>query len=289
MKEPSKELVQSKNSLAQSNNQRTLLGAWIQTPHQSNIAKTFEGKRLKDYNSDDMAKLVELMARWRILLGVTSEPTSEELTIICQFAYENYPHLTWDDFYWAMTGAIMGKYDLGFIMQKNLNTFYVTKALNAYLAEKAEIVNEIARAKEKYEMERQSKSVEMTPEQRANNFREHLVTMYRAYKDGGDVRIMDLGGLVYDWMRRAKVLEPTQADITEALSYANDRYIAERQEENMRKLFVEAIDKKSEEIQRKKLARVFLIAKVFDAHEWMDLAKMVKPEHFSEKNLVGIV
>jgi len=227
-----------------------------------------------------MAKLVELMARWRTLLGVTSEATSEELTIICSFAYENYGHISYMDFYNAMNGAIMGKYDLGFIMQKNLNTFYVTKALNAYLAEKAEIVNEIIRQKEKYELEQNNRKVELTPERRADNFRDHLITMYRSYKDGGEARIMDLGGLIYDWLRRTKILEPTQADISDALTHANNRFIAERQEESMRKLFAESIDKKSEDLQKKKLARVYLISKVFDAHELVELVKKVEVKDF---------
>ena len=282
MKESSHELVHSKNSLAQSKKPNSLSGAWIKTIEQHNVVATFDGKKLRDYNSEDMGKLVELMAKWRTLLGVTSEVTSEELTVICSFAYENYPYLTLQDFHYAMTGAIMGKYDLGFIMQKNLNAFYVTKALNAYLAEKQEKVNEIIRQKEKYEIEQSQKKVELTPEQRANNFREHLITMYRNYKEGGEQRIMDLGGLIYDWLRRTKILEPSQKDVAEALSHANDRYIAERQEESMRKLFVESIDKKSEEIQRKKLARAFLIAKVFDSHELTELAKKVRVADFEK-------
>ncbi len=70
--------------------QNKLIGDWIQNEVEYEVAKTFDGKRIGQYTKEDMTKLVELMAHWRVLLGVTSDSTEIELVVICQFVYDNF-------------------------------------------------------------------------------------------------------------------------------------------------------------------------------------------------------
>lgn len=261
-----------------------LYGSWVKNPTELTIVQTFDGKRIRDYNSDDMAHLVELMAKWRYLLGATSDPTPEELTVVCQFVYDNFGSLTYLDISTAMNWAIGGKIDMGFVMQKSLSTFYVAKAIKLYLIEKTEIVNEIARAKERAEMEAKAKPVELTPEERATNFKEHIIAVWKAYKADGEAGLFDLGSMVYNWMRKSQILIPTPQDIAIAMQKGNDRYIRERQEENIRNILNKSNDEKAEQRTIKKYAREYLISQVFDKYSINQLIAHISPMHFVKEN-----
>lgn len=261
-----------------------LYGSWVKSATQLTIVQTFDGKRIRDYNSDDMAHLVELMAKWRYLLGATSDPTPEELTIVCQFVYDNFENLTYLDICTAMNWAIGGKIDMGFVMQKSLSTFYVAKAIRLYLNEKTEIVNEIARAKERAEMELQAQKVELTPEQKAANFKEHIIAVWKAYKSDGEAGLFDIGSMVYNWMRKSQVLIPTPQDVSVAMQKGNDRYIRERQEENLRNILNKTTDDKAEQRTIKKYAREYLISQVFDKYDINQLVAHIRAAHFIKEN-----
>lgn len=275
----------SQNLIVQYKAQNTLYGTWVKSPTELTVVQTFDGKRIREYNSEDMAYLVELMAKWRFLLGATSDPTPEELTVICQFIYDNFDKLTYLDIHTAMNWAINGTLDMGFVMQKSLSTFYVAKAIRLYLAEKAEIVNKVARAKEIAELEQKNKQgAELTPQQRANNFKDHLLTVWKDYKENGYGGIYDIGGMVYDWLRRSRILTPSSAQIEEAMRFGNDKHIRERQEENLRNILSKSNDKNTDERTIKKYAREYLIGRFFDTVEINALLSKIHPSQFEKRD-----
>lgn len=74
----------------QSKGQNKLLGDWIRNESELALVLTYDEKRIGDYDKEDMTKLVELMGKWRLLLGVNSEVTATELVEICRFVFQNF-------------------------------------------------------------------------------------------------------------------------------------------------------------------------------------------------------
>jgi hypothetical protein len=137
------------------------------------IAATYSGKRIRDFDHNDMRMLVELMGLWRINLGVTAESTAEELVVICQFVYDNFGQFTLDDIRAAMNLVVSGKINLEYVTQRNISSYYVSRALKAYEEYKREMVNQIAIDKENYlKRQEQRNRIELTPLERANSFKD---------------------------------------------------------------------------------------------------------------------
>jgi len=260
-----------------------LIGNWIKNDNELAIANTFSEKKIKNYNAKDMEKLVELMARWRLLLGATSEVSPDELTFICQFLYDNFKNLTIGDITIAMNWAISGRTDLGFVSQKTISSFYVSKAIQAYLDEKKRIIDSIAYEKQKHEeREQNGRKIEITPEEAANNFKDHVISVFRWWMENGYVN--DFGDMVYNWLKKSGNLKSTPELINAALSYANDKYLKERQAESLKSIVIQTVDPKTEENRKKKLAREYVISQIFNETEITELIIKIKPIHFIKDN-----
>ena len=89
--------------------QNVLIGDWIRNDTEIAVAQTFSEKRIGSFDREDMAKLVEVMAKWRVLLGVNNDSSETELIVICQFVYDNFKKFTLMDIKLAMNWAVSGK------------------------------------------------------------------------------------------------------------------------------------------------------------------------------------
>lgn len=269
----------SNNSLTQYNGQNSLIGDWIKTETELAIAKTYAEKKIGDFTREDMTKLVEIMAQWRILLGVTSDPTEQELIIICQFMYDNFKKFTLSDVRLAMNWAIAGKFDVGFVTLKNINSYYVSRVMNAYDEYKRQIFNGFMEEREKMRRRQEiDKPRTLTNQEKAETFKDFVVSMYRAYQ--GDGLLYDVGDSLYDWIKRTGQLNPNKQEIQEAVEYGRRRFNEEMQEKNLKNLLTEALDKKSKEDQQRKYAREYIIRLYFERMTLGEILRKIDVSQF---------
>ena len=262
-----------------------LIGDWVRNEDELALAKTFTEKKIKYYNREDMTHMVDLMARWHLLLGVTTDSTQTELVFICQFVYDNFGHLVLTDLQMAMNWTIAGKLDVGFTSQKNLSAYYVSKALNAYMERKAQIINEIGANKEKYlrELERNTK-ISITPVERANIFKDFLISVYESYIER-EV-FWDINEDIYTWLKATGQISPTKEQINEALIYGDERIRKEKAEAAFDKAIKGAVDSHANqdpETKRKKYARQYIVGKLFKETELHILLNRINLDYFKNK------
>ena len=274
--------TQSANSQIALQKPNNLIGEWIKTDDELATARTFSEKRIKDYKSEDMAELVKVMAQWRLLLGVTNDSTETELIVICQFIYDNFGKFTLADIRLAMNWSISGKIDVGFVTQKNISAFYISKCMQSYEARKILLVNEIAYNKQRMESRRDldTKS-EVTPEYKCQVFKEYLISIYESYKD--NETFWDTQESIYKWMKATNQINPTKDEIDEALNYADVKMRKDKEERNMetilRGIKPTSADQNPEE-KRKKYAREYIVCKKFDETDIIQLLKKVHVSYF---------
>lgn len=273
------QLANSQIALQKPNN---LIGSWVRTDDELSVARTFSEKRIKDYKSEDMAELVKVMAQWRLLLGVTNDSTETELIVICQFIYDNFGKFTLADIRLAMNWSISGKIDVGFVTQKNISAFYISKCMQSYEARKIQLVNEIAYNKQRFESRRDldTKS-DVTPEYKCQVFKEYLISIYESYKD--NETFWDTQESIYKWMKSTNQLNPTKEEIDKALIYADVKMRKEKEERNMetilRGIKPTSADQNPEE-KRKKYAREHIVCKKFESTDIIQLLKKVHVSYF---------
>lgn len=255
-----------------------MIGNWIKSDEEHAVALTYGEKRIGDFNREDMTKLVEVMAQWRILLGVTSDSTEQELIIICQFVYDNFKKYTLSDIKLAMNWTISGKIDVGFVSQKNISSYYVSRALNAYDEHKRRIYNKFMYEREKHLSRLEQAPPDRTPEEKANTFKSLIVGMYESHMNGSF--FIDFGDFVYNWLKKTNQLSRDKAVIDEAVNYGRDRYLEERRKESIN--LSSAIEPEAKEQRQKKLARHYMIMKYFESTSVGQIVQSIKPEQFLE-------
>ncbi len=239
-------------------------------------------KKIGEFKREDMTKLVELMAQWRLLLGVTSESTEQELIVIVQFMYDNFKKFTLADVRLAMNWAISGKTDVGFVTQKNISSFYVSKAMKAYDDEKRVIYNRLMAEREKFlaKMEDENKP-KVTPLMKAESFKEMIVGMYDSVQSGGI--FYDIGDIVYNWLKRSGQLKPTKEQIAAAVRYGQDKYYEEKEQQSLRQKLTDTIDPMDKDKKQKKYAREFIIMQYFTIHTIGEIINKIHPSQFTEE------
>lgn len=234
-----------------------------------------------------MTKLVEVMAQWRLLLGVTSDSTEQELIVICQFLYDNFKKFTLSDIKLAMNWTISGKVDVGYVTQKNISSYYISRALNAYEEEKRRIYNKLMYERDK-QIERQKNEDHsaITAKDRANIFKEAILTMYKSYKEGRP--IIDFGDFAYNWLKRTNQLSKDPIVISDAIKYGQDMYLKERHSEGGLSPFSNLGKTEDKQDRQKKLSRQYMIMQYFNHHTIPEIISKINILDFTDdKSLKG--
>ena len=273
--------------MTQSNKQNELIGNWIENETELQLVKTFSNKKIGHYDKQDMAKLVELMAKWKVLLGAANEATSAELILICQFLYDNFKKFTLEDIEIAMNWAISGKIDMSFVSTKTISALYVSKALQLYEEEKKNIINKIASEKASYERKESiNNNVEATPQQKAEIFKELLINTYVDYKE--KEYFHDFKDFIYNWLKDNKIFVPTKSLINEAMIYGETktREFKELEKENKKQVFTitKYFESQDDSYRKKKFARQFIVMQFFNkVNNLKELINYIKLEQFKIK------
>lgn len=239
-------------------------------------------KRIGSFSREDMGDIVDLLANWRLMLGVTSDATKEELVFITQFVYENYKHFTLSDMKMAKDWTIMGKIEVGFVTQKTFSSYYISRCLNAYEDYKRAVINEIDSNRDRYIAKKSIENpVKLTPQQEAESFKEYLVAMYQTRKDGREM--IDLGNMMYNWCKKAGLVQSNAKLVSDAMAYATAKYREQRQSDYMAKGMMSSfVPTGNEEEQKKRYARLYMIGIIFDSTPLSVLIQKIKPEQFKK-------
>ena len=231
-----------------------------------------------------MSQLVELMAKWKVLLGATNEATSAELVLICQFIYDNFKKFTLEDIKIAMNWAISGKIDMSFVSTKSISALYVSKALQLYEEEKKLIINKIAAEKIAFERkESLNNSTPVTEQEKANIFKTILIDVYISYKQEG--KFLDFKDFVYNWIKNNKIFVPSKKDINDAMIYGETKTREYKHLEQKNKKEVISVTKyfesQDDEYRKKKFARQYIVIQFFDKlNNLQELLNYIKLEQF---------
>jgi hypothetical protein len=227
-----------------------------------------------------MGDIVDVLAQWRLLLGVTTDATQEELIFITQFLYDNYKHLTLSDLKMSKNWAISGKIDVGFVSQKTFSSYYISRCLNAYEEEKRRIINEVIERKERYEAKKALENpVKLSPQEEAKSFKDYLLTLFKAYSE--DREFYDFGDMLYSWGKSVGLIKPDNKEVSDAMIYATERLRDYKQSEN-RLIASKNVDVMDDETRKKKFARIFVITNMFRKHTISEIIQKIDINYFKK-------
>jgi len=213
--------------------------------------------------------LILLVSKWRIYIGIPKSDVSEELAVICQFINQNYSFLTLDEINLAIQLSITRKLsDTEFYGY--FSPMYVAKVLDSYLYYRKITMADAIRKKEKHDAEIREQQNRPTPEKQAETNKSIIRGFYNDWKEKGE--ISDPFSLVYNYLRKHKLLEVSKEDIEKAQEYARTK-IANMKKEDRTQMFTET--------DEKRLARNWCVQKYFQTVDIDVLIDNIKAEQFT--------
>ena len=233
---------------------------------------------LSEADSDMMKRLVDILAKWRWMVGISTQNQDEdemakELVLLAQFIQQNYPILTLDEINLSIDLSLTGKLNVDSKPYNVFSPLYVGRILNAYIDHKRSVYNKTYENKLLAESKQPPK--EVTPEEKMKSMVELVEYLYRQYKEKGVMN--DHLNVMYNFLRRTNKLKPPKELVDEAMEYG--KRMAKEQRENM---FVKVLlsEKPNKENVEKRYARNYCVQKYFDKLPLEEIIKSINLQDF---------
>ncbi len=205
--------------------QKDSISGWAKGNDELALVRSIEGRvQAKDFVNSDMNKLVDLLGKWRLMVGVNTEVSPQEYIVIAGFIFENYKYITLEEIDLAITLSLKG--ELGDVDVKtygNFSALYVSAIINAFYVYKREHIMEILQRKGKEEREKLMETPKPSPVEQRDSMREIMFDEYNHYKEHDTIK--DYGSLVYNFLLRTKRITITNEDVEAALAYGRTEAI----------------------------------------------------------------
>jgi len=229
-------------------------------------------------NLKDFSKIIDVVAKWRMYIGMPKQDISEELSVIASFIGMTYKHLTLKEVELAYhLSAIRVLDDVEF--HGYFSPMYVGKVIDAYLYYRKKNLADAIRRKETEEWKQADKKNRPTPEKQAEDWKEMVEDFYKKYKETGEIE--DVFNLCYDYFRnKSKILKISKETLDEAMIYGQEK--ADKKKKNSNP-FIRSFTENSIEKERDRWAKNYCVQKFFSNIKEINLLlETIKPEHFKE-------
>jgi len=205
--------------------QENTLIKYVENQEEYNFNLAFFNKTIKHINNNDIDTLIDILAKWRWMSGVSALNQSEdeiaqELALISKFIISNYQSLTLEEISLAIDLSLTDKLDVDVKTYNTFTPMYVSRILNAYKQYKFDLFNKL-KAKEKIAKEKLEKEKKLSPQEKMDATIDLLKYFYEQYKLNGEIN--DYFNTAYNFLKRTNKLEIDKATIDEAMIYGGEK------------------------------------------------------------------
>ena len=160
------------------------LAVWTRNSVEKEVVLAAYGKQIGNYTTtEDLTKLIGMVTKWRIMLGLSKEMSEEELKINVQFIKTNYPKFTLKDIDIAINWSLQGKLGVTVEPYGAFSPLYISRILNAYGAKSEEMINEVLQRKKLEARLQASEKTVLTYDESVKQRREYIVWFINKIKN----------------------------------------------------------------------------------------------------------
>jgi hypothetical protein len=248
------------------------LSSFTRTNEERAIANCIENSILIGRKKpNEIEDLIDSIAKWRIYVGLPKDDATFDLVLISNYVYNSFPFLTISEFELAWMLSINNKLeDCTFF--GTFSPLYIGKVLNSYLQYRKMVMADTIKRKEAAEFEEKYKINKPSAKEQCDTIRSIIKSQYDNYKKSKE--IIDPFNLIYNFLRKHKILKVTQQDIDIAMLYGNNKY------DKLENIMVNNIFNISKEEKIKNIARCYLVQKFFENIEIDSFISTIKEEMF---------
>ena len=223
-------------------------------------------------NLSDLNPLVNVVAKWRMYIGLPKEDISEELSIVADFLFKQYQFLTIAEIELAYTLSVTNKLkDVEFY--GSFSPLYVGKVLDSFLYYRKLTLADTIRRKQQYDNEMKEIENRPTPNKQCNDLKGLVKDMYEENKKNG--QIIDPFNICYNFFRKTKMIIVKKDEIDLAMDYGKKMYLSKE-----RNLFDKVTDS-SRDLEIQRYARNWCVQNYFNNVSIDIILNNIKVEHFT--------
>lgn len=223
-------------------------------------------------------QIVNLVALWRMYIGIPKSDVAEEIAFVSKYIQENYNFLTLAEIQLAIKLSTKGVLkDAEF--NGYFSPMYVSKVLESFLFYRKVTMAEPVRQRELAIIEEKEKQNKPSSEEQARRFQELFRNFYAEWQKTGEIN--DPFSIAYNYMRKNNLLPVSKQMVADAQEYGKkkaDEYIKARQKSGRKMAFQISQIFGMEE---KKWARNYCVQKFFENVDIENLCSKIIPEHFN--------
>ena len=246
------------------------LAVWTRNNVEKDVVLASYGKQLGNFTSaEDITKLIAVVTKWRIMLGLSKEMSEEELKINVQFIKTNYPKFTLKDIDIAINWSLQGNLDVNVEPYNAFSPLYISRILNAYGAKSEQMINEVIQRKRLESRLQASEKTVMTYDESVKVRREYIVWFIKKIK-AENKYIGDFDNIMWDFVTKYNLIKVNEKWTEEASEFADGEILRENSDEGYAKFYdkMNFNDKKIEMKKRREMyGRYYLLKKYFDTIE----------------------
>jgi hypothetical protein len=233
---------------------------------------------------EDFSKLVQIVTKWRIMIGLSKEMSEEELKINVQFIRENFNALTLKEIDLAINLSLRG--DLGVDVEPygNFSPLYISRILNGYLRKCEEQINKLIQRKKTLDrnVEEPKLSYEEELKQRIEYIKNYARWVREKEKYYGD-----FNHIIWDFLNNNNLIDPSDEILNEAKEFADEEIKRDNDSMGLEKL-LRTMGNKDREFEKKKrqemYGRFFVMRKFWRSIKDLDkFFNQFKPQQYLEK------
>lgn len=188
------------------------------------VSVLFANKPISSYKKEEMGEIIELIAKWRYLVGINSTLEPIELKALTDFIQLNYGNLTVQEINLAINLSLKGTLDVDNRPYGSFSALYISTILNAYLDYRIKLLKEIRQIQEEVEEKQllEQKSVPPPPEVQASDMRDILKNAFITYDK--DKFFADPFFLIYNFLKKKGVFRKFSKENVEDIKIKAKKY-----------------------------------------------------------------
>lgn len=200
----------------------TNLAVYTKSDYERSIVNAQVDKTISYFKTkEDYSRLIQIVTKWRIMIGLSKEMSEEELKINVQFIKNSYSALTLKEIDLAMNLSLQGKLEIDVEPYGNFSPLYISRILNAYIKKCEEKINELLIRKRQAEMEFKSNYLEhKTYEEQVESVKK-CILFYAESVRKNDKYMGDFNHTVWNFLNNQNLIDPTDEILMEAKQFAD--------------------------------------------------------------------
>jgi hypothetical protein len=252
------------------------LAVWTRNSVEKEVVLAAYVKQLGNYTTaEDITKLIGMVTKWRIMLGLSKEMSEEELKINVQFIKSNYQKFTLKDIDIAINWSLQGKLGVTVEPYGAFSPLYISRILNAYGAKAEDMINEIMQRRKMEARLQASEKTVLTYEETIKQRRNYVVWFINKIKTENKY-LGDFDNIMWDFVTKYNLIKVSEKWTEEASEFADGEILRENMDEGYAKFYdkLQFNDKKIEMKKRREMYGRYYLLKKFCAtienpEEWI--------------------